>query len=477
MPPLIKHIIVLMMENRSFDHMLGFLDHQNSAFIKLSGHESCSGICVSNDARYEIASPDHSHSGVMKQLLGENLNKPYQVMNTGFVQSYDERYPGNGHEIMRCFAPQMVPVLSTLAQEFAVCCRWFASVPGETWPNREFAHSATSRGRANINRYRYHSTRKTIFEQLDESQEERSWRIYHDDIPHSWCYTNLWNTPQKRARFQPMRKLRHAIMNDKLPNYAFVEPDFGIVGSGNSQHPGQADSRAEFLAGERLIARIYNWLREKYDVFKKTIFVITYDEHGGFYDREAPPRTVNPDPGQRHGSFDFDLLGPRVPAVIVSPWIPHRTVDNTIYDHSSIVKTVRDVFAPSLPALTRRDEQANSFHGLLTLPTARTLPELPTVNALSDEQGIAMESQYGALLAPVQPHRTILSAFHNQLEVLSASVDTALRQESVSGDGSLNVDLFSPDIADPIHEDSDIRRRRAASVLERFRAMAEVPSE
>jgi phospholipase C len=275
----------------------------------------------------------------------------------GFVQSYEESSPGHGRKVMRCFDPRMVPVISTLAREFAVCTRWHCSLPGETWPNREFAHSGTSRGRAENLKSSLWSNAKTIFEQLDEAGA--TWRIYHDDTPHTWAYASLWDTPEKRGRFKPIRKLYEDIASGQLASYTFVEPDYGVVGAGNSQHPGQAHSRQEFVAGERLIHNIYDALRRSPAVFEKTVFVITYDEHGGFYDHVPPPKTVKPDGMVWRGTFAFDLLGVRVPTVIVSPWIPRHTVDETLYDHTAIIQTVRSVFAPGKPALTQRDKQAN----------------------------------------------------------------------------------------------------------------------
>ena len=193
----IDHVIVLMMENRSFDHMFGFLDHPDPTFEGLTGTETCDDdqlppqpVAASTGARYEIPSPDHSHAGAMEQLLDGATTKPYQPTNRGFVKNYARRAGGHGRKVMRSFDPRMIPVLSTLAREFAVCTRWFASVPGETWPNREFLHSGTSRGLADIVLHKFASLEKTVFELLDDVGA--SWRIYHDDTPHTWNYPSLW---------------------------------------------------------------------------------------------------------------------------------------------------------------------------------------------------------------------------------------------------------------------------------------------
>jgi phospholipase C len=434
MPNRIEHLIVLMMENRSFDHMLGFLPHPSSDFDGLKGTKCCPDndgrpVLVAKTARYTIPSPDHSHAGVMQQLMGPDQSIPYKVTNAGFVQNYEGQGTGNGHKIMRCFDPEMVPVLSTLAMEFAVCTRWFCSVPGETWPNREFAHSGTSRGRADVVTTAFHSEAKTIFEQLDDVGA--TWRIYHDDIPHTWAYPALWDTRQKRARFGPIRRLHEDIANDSLPSYAFVEPDYGLIGKGNSQHPGQAHTLPEFVAGKRLIHSIYDSLRRHPAVFEKVVLLITYDEHGGFYDHVPPPTTVNPDGRVWKGTFAFDLLGVRVPAVIVSPWIKRGKVDSTVYDHTSIIQTIRSLFAPGQPALTERDAQAQSFSHLFQTSTEpRRGNELPVTKPLTETDAAALEARLEE--ERVLTFDTIVAAddFIHAMDTLSASVGTQLAIEA-----------------------------------------------
>jgi hypothetical protein len=224
-------------------------------------------------------------------------------------------------------------------------------------------------------------TNKTIFEQLSEAN--RDWAIYYGGFPpQAMTFPRLWisSKPNWLQRFKPIRNLYRAIQHDRLPDYAFVEPDmYGKVS--DSQHPGMG-GEMDFRAGERLIWQIYTALRDNMAVFKKTLFLITYDEHGGFFDHMPPPQgsiwSVEPPyrDERRDYTFKFDLLGPRVPAVLISPWIAAGTVDNTIYDHSSIPATVRKLFHIS-EALTARDRSANTFETVLNLDIPRAkLPRL-----------------------------------------------------------------------------------------------------
>jgi phospholipase C len=383
----IQHLIVLMLENRSFDHMLGYLEYPPEAsFEGVLGLEDKMGNQLSDgrvvfpgpNAGYLIdPGPNHSHASVMTQLLGSSARtSPYALTNTGFASDYAIIRPEQPELALQCFTPERLPILSALAQKFAVCDHWFCSVPGATWPNRNFAHAATSDGEVNIRLRTYKN--KTIFEQLSEAN--RDWVVYYGGFPpQSMAFTNLWATPGRNwlQRFKPIQNLYRAIQHDYLPDYAFVEPDMlGKVA--DSQHPG-VGGEMDFRAAERLIWRLYTALRRNMKVFKKTLLLITYDEHGGFFDHVPPPqgpewqvKEVYEDESTGY-TFKFDLLGPRVPAVLISPWINPGTVDHTIYDHTSIPATVRKLF--QIPgALTARDQRANTFEGVLNRKKPRKRP-------------------------------------------------------------------------------------------------------
>lgn len=182
----IQHLLVLMLENRSFDHMLGFLEYPPGIpFEGLSGREAEMGnplpdgqvLLPTPDASYAMhPGPGHSHDDVLEQLLeSADRSRPYRLANKGFAANYAGRYsPGHGALAMGCFTPDRLPVLATLARVFAVCDHWFCSVPGATWPNRNFCHAGTSGGQVNIVVQAYRD--KTIFEQLSEAN--RDWSIY-----------------------------------------------------------------------------------------------------------------------------------------------------------------------------------------------------------------------------------------------------------------------------------------------------------
>lgn len=414
--PRIKHVVVLMLENRSFDHMLGFLEHPDASFEGLRGgtyyNVTSSGarINATPDGEPDLANPDHSHRGILDQI------GPYGGLpsNGGFVQSYATRSPGSGALVMRCLDPaSRCPVLAQLAREYAVADHWFSSVPGETWPNRNFAHAATSDGAANIEAGFYYDP--TIFEQL--ASAGISWRIYHDGLAQAWCYRNLWKQPswvQRRlgraasiGNWYDGERFFADVASDELPAYSFIEPRHLVLAEAasdrqtNSQHPGNNLASADdFYAGEALIARVYEALVGRPAVFTKTLLLITYDEHGGFYDHVPPPVATPPGDAVWRGAsrrilrllhalgarikgehrsypddFDFGRLGVRVPAVLISPWIKPGSVVHDQLEHASIPATLRALFTPTLPSLTRRDGAAGTFHEVVRrygLPHPRT---------------------------------------------------------------------------------------------------------
>jgi phospholipase C len=454
----VDHVIVLALENRSFDHMIGFLNHPDPHFDGLDG-VPCSNpgwsdgepISPTADAKTVLPfDPDHSHDAVMEQLAVVGRGALRHATNAGFVSSYERKGRGlaapawdgvlapilgilnsttssspvlnRGPEIMRCQPSDHVPVLSALAVGFAVCTRWFASVPGETWPNRNFMHAATSDGTTNIE-VRFYDNR-TIFELLEE--HGRTWHIYYDDTPQVWAFDRLWEEDKRRACWFEYPHLLEHVRSGTLPHYSFVEPNHrpplhvppyepgvGSPDLSNSQHPGNnlvADSAydaaphrqdGDFGRAERLVAQIYEALRANPSVFEKTLLIVTYDEHGGTYDHVPPPMDV-PAPGppsseslltrllhfllrRKSQTFDFTSLGVRVPAVIISPHIPAATVCTTIRDHSTIPATLRTLFAPEAAPLSFRDAWAHPVHHLLTLPNPRTdsLPDLSEFAAVT----------------------------------------------------------------------------------------------
>ena len=324
-------------------------------------------VFVSKTAGYltDTADPSHEFESVQAQLYGDPGKVVDPAPMDGFVKAGIQSAKGDvaaGKRVMECFNPEALPTLSTLAQEFCVCTRWFAAIPGPTWPNRLFIHTATSDGAAANDALHLNSMR-TIYDSLEEAG--LTWRVYFNDIPQCLALDHLWG---RLDHFKAFEDFHEDIGRGDLANYTFIEPryfDF-LEWKASDQHPPH-----DIRIGEYLIAEIYETLRAS-QLWESSLFVVLYDEHGGFFDKVSPPTGVpNPDGKvSQNPPFDFTRLGVRVPAVLVSPWIEKGSIDPTPYEHSSLAATLKALFG--LPEfLTARDKAASTFEKNLSRSTPR----------------------------------------------------------------------------------------------------------
>jgi phospholipase C len=381
MPTPIQHLVVLMLENRSFDHLLGFLKRENPAINGLVGDETNPPALemrpdvkisdVAGDVQDLDPDPGHDFDDVTRQIFG-TLDTTVPATMSGFVRDYAavSKDPVHGENIMRCFKPQTLPVLTTLAMQYGVCDRWFSSVPGSTIPNRMFVHGASSAGSLTQDAVVAPFLLKTIFEGFGPNTIH-TYKIYTAGA--SILLANKYLV-QHQAKFADYNSRFEAdALHGNLPAYTFIEPTYDDDDSGNfanSQHPDFPVDR-----GEKLIADVYNILTRS-PGWKSTLLLILYDEHGGLYDHVVPP-TVTCKPENAHlpvtpsgppFNFDFTRLGVRVPAVFISPCIPAGTViSDQYYEHSSVVATVRKLFCQGTSPLTWREAQAATFENVLSL--------------------------------------------------------------------------------------------------------------
>ncbi|MGO9403381.1 MAG: alkaline phosphatase family protein [Terriglobales bacterium] len=382
MPPgldKLKHIVVLMMENRSFDHMLGSVKAVNPQIDGITNQDPYSNPDTNGNlvkpqplAQFQgqlDPDPDHHFPAVDLQIFGGNTS-PNRVANMqGFVKSYfnQQRDVGHSQKIMYYFKQSDLPVLTTLALEFAVFNRWFASIPGPTICNRAFAHYGTSFGRVDMNLLYVNEPFQSIYDRLINATPKHTSKLYYYDTTSSTMeITNLLqNQPELFGTYQQF--LDDCQAGD-LPDYAFVEPNYSDHDSdsgeevASDQHP---DHNVQ--AGELFIASIYQAIKNNPAVWESTALLIVYDEHGGIYDH-VPPPACTPDQFTASANdtgtgmpFAFDRLGVRVPAVLVSPWIQQGTVVNRVFDHASIPATITKFFLGDYSPRSPREISAEVF--------------------------------------------------------------------------------------------------------------------
>src|SRR5262249_25999387 len=328
--PEIKHVVLLMLENRSFDHLLGGLPGVNgasAAWTNSDGQQSYVQTPIEHPDRDEarIVNPDPKHDtfNVLRQL---------QNNNTGFVGNYAVTCPDTGpvqrQQIMSYYPNGTLEPLHALATSFAVCQRWHASVPGPTWTNRLFAMSGTSLGRVQMPGLPNYS-QPSLFLRL--FQAGRTCRVYYGDVPLALLLDDQRVGDEAagydpRPNYYPFALFEHHTRGreSNFPDFVFIEPRY-VGAAPNDDHPPH-----DPLNGQRLIARVYNALRANSALWRTTLLVILYDEHGGFADHVSPPPSIAPD--EHHEEYTFDQLGVRVPAVFISPWLAPQVVDG-LCDH------------------------------------------------------------------------------------------------------------------------------------------------
>lgn len=401
----LKHLFVLMMENRSFDHVFGLSGIQgrdartmapttvwglrgDDSQLDNKGHPQP----ITQDAPFAMVHDvPHEFEDVKAQLLGpgHDTTSYGSVPNTnsGFLAPVRAPAAPNWFDAIRAFTPDKLPVLHALAKEFVVCDQWFASMPGPTFPNRMFAHAASCAGYPDSPTKRmfvknelfgYPFNRGHIFGRM--RQKKIPWAIYVHDLIENMSVL------MEGIHRSELRDYESDFGADILnvayaPKYIFIEPKYdAIVGNyeiGNSMHP-----LNNVINGELLIKDVYEKLRAS-PLWGSSALVVVFDEHGGFYDHVPPPGAPAPADGHPDPEkFDFKTLGPRVPALIISPLIAKNLIDHTQYDHTSILRTLSEWLG--LAPLTERDKHAQSFSHLFKLDIARQgtplhLPDPPPI--------------------------------------------------------------------------------------------------
>ena len=436
------HLVVLMGENRSFDNLLGYLYSADD----LPDGETYEGLAFGD---YSNTSPDgsvvaaHVYEGPTDDIMGrpnpdpgeefphvntqifdtvdpatnaelfvEAMSAPYNTPSrdvdatmSGFVRDYWINFmrlrkgappsADEAQQIMGSFSPQMLPVLSTLAKNFAVYDNWYCAVPSQTFCNRSFFHASTSHGfvtnkaGGGYEKWLDAAESPTIFNRLEEAGI--SWRIYYDELQlvsftgvlHAPVLEPYWRTDH----FATMSDFYEDVKLGTLPAYSFIEPR--MTYNHNDFHPPFGRLKEDVVEGRprhrlrrlRRAAPARPLVHEIYEAIKRsarpdgsnamnTMFLITFDEHGGTYDHVPPPPATPPhDDSEGEMGFRFDRLGCRVPAIAVSAYTRAGTIVHDEMHHAAVIATLTRLHG--LKPLTRRDLGANNLFNAVNLDQPR----------------------------------------------------------------------------------------------------------
>jgi phospholipase C len=405
----VKTIILLMFENRSFDHMLGHLSFENikpdvdglrqplEEYNNFYKGDSYYPYILPNDSLLPFDLP-HENNFVDVQLAKSQVTQQYTM--TGFVEAYASAtgtIPNPQTQPMGFFNSGMVPITSFLAQTFCTCDRWFCSLPTSTQPNRTMAFAGDS---AIFNtKARLIEIRESIFDWMNRTGVR--WRVYHDGLsffvlyPHLWQYVLSDNFRDYEYLFLDMQ----TEPADEAPEVIIIEPSYQDAPHIGPDHPNDNHAPLAIGWGEDFLRRTYESVIVNPARWGNTVMVVYYDEHGGFYDHVKPPsipyRTTEDSP------YNFESLGPRIPAIIVSPFVEPGSTTHSIFDHTSVLQLLAEKFTPGTPYSPSVDKRRQI--GINSISTALTnekiwLPPKPP------SQPIQVSSALGEMIAVAPDH-------------------------------------------------------------------------
>jgi phospholipase C len=398
------HLVVVMMENHSFDNLLGALPLTGRTDVDGLEFDAVSGAAVNSnpDATGAQVAAFPFPSTAQGPNVSQSWNATHHQINRGAMDGFVTSV--NANQPMGYFTPEVLPFAYSLAGTFALANRWFAPAPCPTFPNRRFLMAGTAYGdiTTDLSTLADPPPRGgTIFDQL--SAHGITWRNYFTDIPTTLIIPSI--VENHRSNLALLDEFKEDCRNGTLPSVSFVDPEVGLVseiGQALDSVPplkaflddlgvqlreigGSEEDPQDMSYGESWAYGVVQALLES-PAWPRTLLIYTYDEHGGYYDHVAPPSAIRPDdihpaltPTDVPG--DYDMYGPRVPAVIVSPHSKPRTAIDTQCDHTSVLATIEAKW--NLPALTLRDANANTVMDFLDPSTAAFLTP-PTITKPPD---------------------------------------------------------------------------------------------
>jgi phospholipase C len=388
------HVVVVMMENHSFDNLLGALAH--------SGQPKAHGLHfdAQGNPRNHNPSPDGNvraypfTTTAQAPSVSQSWNATHEQINggkmDGFISSVDSIQP------MGYWTEDVLPFAYSLARTFTLANKWFCSAPCQTYPNRRFLMAGTAYGDIATNSESLQDApppNGTIFDRLQTNAI--TWRNYFTDLPQTAIIPSI--IEKYPTNLATIAQFYLDCKTGLLPSVSFVDPEFGVVSdigeplaklpvlepigktletTGGDQENPQDMSYGESWAYSVLDAVLGS------PAWPRTLLIYTYDEHGGYYDHVKPPAAIAPDSiaprlGPEELPGGYDLYGPRVPAVVVSPYSKPNSVTNKVHDHTSVLATIEAKW--NLPALTYRDANAKTVEDFLDLKHAPAMLEPPAL--------------------------------------------------------------------------------------------------
>jgi phospholipase C len=396
----IRHIVVLMMENRSFDHMLGYL--RNDGMPEVDG-------LVGDESNRDTANRRHGVYAYPPEPFADSFDPCHEPRcvatqlargNSGFVRNFEASMKKRGVEpppdpgyVMGHYTAQHLPVYDFLARNFCVCDAWFSSIPGDTMPNRLYSIAGKEEKPIGADlggllswlpdSVKAEFAKAPIYDvpAFTHQLEDGDWRWYSHDPATlravDGAYRSFPNLDRDNFAWFDRKEISLGMRLGELPivlddsflddaangnlrKVSWIDPNFVNLRvfdtSSDDDHP-----PSHIHAGQQLVLTLYDALARS-PSWDDTLLIVTYDEHGGFYDHVAPPE-VEADDGSQ-----YPTLGVRVPALVVGPRV-RKGVSHTQFDHTSLIATILRRFAANpdqaVARMGRRTQRAADVSGCL----------------------------------------------------------------------------------------------------------------
>ncbi len=354
----IDTVVVLVMENRSFDHYFGAAN-ADPAYPGAGLVDGLTGDEYNIDSKGRRISPYPLASGIQSDPPHEWSSCHAQWnggANDGFILSHQGSFE---HEVMGYFDRRTLPFSYWLADNFTLCDHWFSGLLGPTWPNRAIIHATNAAG-LKSNRP-YLNPPPTIWDKLP--LVGKNGFNYHAGLVGTYTGMYLKKVLQGVNPMKPIDRFFADAKAGTLPSFSLIDPDFQT----NDDHPSH-----DVALGQALIASVYKALAAS-PQWSRSLLIVTYDEHGGFYDHVPPPQCVDANP-------DYRQLGIRVPSLVIGPTVKRGAVCSTVLEHSSIAATLRSVFG--MGSLSPRMDAAADVSSCIDPDRIGNPGEAPTAPAI-----------------------------------------------------------------------------------------------
>jgi len=395
----IKTFVIVMLENRSFDHVCGYLSLPgNGTPMNVNGLRSDQAwldqfknddqadppvpIHLLDPAVQNITDPPHEDTDIRTQITTPTHGNASPTMG-GFVKSYwnAKPQPHDRSFVMGYYDKRAVPTFDFFARNFAICDNWFSPLPAGTQPNRLMAMSGESRIHHNVSDPLEFPNQQLLYDWIDGVLGESHWCSYQwGGLPFfalmtSWLPRIVagFNEPEQLGEFRRYESFKRQWQSGKgIPEVVFIEPRYTDDPVFSFRPKNDDHCPTGISEGQRFLADIYNTLISNNELWKSTMLIVTYDEHGGYFDHVSPPAVP-----AHAGGVNFATTGVRIPAFVVSPYVKSGTVFSDQVDNTSILQLLADRFTPGRgysPAVSARQQYFKPLSTILDNPAVTTKP-------------------------------------------------------------------------------------------------------